>query len=499
MLNTAICVLVVLFMPFGYAANDDTTMACIAKGCMFGAPDSHVVYIHFVLGQLLAWLYGVMGGVEWYTLFMLACQVVAVTVVAERVIETQREGFGLWLSLIAIYLLYINFTQNLTFTKVAGLLATAGVLTILKQGNWWPKVGGALLFLLAALLRFDAAMFTGVATLLLFPFVVSGSGFDLRQFGTLAAIAIMALSLNTINGNYYLRDPKWHDYWVHNSMRAECTDSYSNFRAKTNLPEGITESDYTCLSWYFFYETDRFTNPIMEQLVATINQSASWHGIPHVKRLKLIFVWYCIKSWLPYLAVVALLYVAVAFNCHKRRWIWLAVALVGMVVVCNGVIMVRVLKYRALLALLLPAWFIPLSQVKIKRAIPIMVLAVALLLLQNRPVVLKKPTAIAAVSQFIGSRTPIILYGNTPDAFNIECSDEVSFGWVSRMPGANYVRNFPQLLDPERYIFVCTDTGEEAVDQMCLSLKDHYGIEARYDYLYCDSTIAVFTLAPNNE
>jgi hypothetical protein len=124
------------------------------------------------------------------------------------------------------------------FTRVAGLLAGAGVLLVLdtalasgsgrRAGRW---AAGAALVVLASLLRFEPAALVlaltvplGLASFFvqgerprrLRPWVVAGA--------VLAGALVVSLALRALDERWYATSPGWSEYLAHNRIRAELTE-----------------------------------------------------------------------------------------------------------------------------------------------------------------------------------------------------------------------------------------------------------------------------------
>ena len=73
----SICVFIFIvychfFIPIAYAVNDDVTMRTIASGELTGTPDGHLIYVQYVVGVFLSFLYSIYNHVDWYGCFMLS-------------------------------------------------------------------------------------------------------------------------------------------------------------------------------------------------------------------------------------------------------------------------------------------------------------------------------------------------------------------------------------------------------------------------------------------
>ncbi len=93
-----------------YAINDDTGMRSMADGIYGGTPDGHLTWTPYVYGWVISCLYRMIPQIDWYGFFVLGMPVLALCVVAYRVIsgEDSKKRFIYYGVTGAIFLVFVS-------------------------------------------------------------------------------------------------------------------------------------------------------------------------------------------------------------------------------------------------------------------------------------------------------------------------------------------------------------------------------------------------------
>lgn len=114
-------------IPFVYGIVDDRTMMEVVSGQYLGTPDPHTIFIGYWYSSLLAGLYRLAPGVDWYALGCLTLQGGCMALILYRLLGQQETKKGRILSgmlaLLWCTALGIRTTAQFTFTTVAAVLA----------------------------------------------------------------------------------------------------------------------------------------------------------------------------------------------------------------------------------------------------------------------------------------------------------------------------------------------------------------------------------------
>ncbi len=120
-----------LLMPLVYGIIDDRSMMEIVSGQYLGHPDAHTIFMGYWYSLILAGLYRLLPGIDWYALFYLMMQGACISLMAYRLISRYTAWTKKLISLLMFYLLYtalgVRALTQLTFTTTAAVLAVTVV------------------------------------------------------------------------------------------------------------------------------------------------------------------------------------------------------------------------------------------------------------------------------------------------------------------------------------------------------------------------------------
>lgn len=118
-------------IPFIYDINDDVAMRNVAAGVITGMPDAHLLHVKYCLGLLIAGLYRIAPGVDWYGLMMIGIILFAFSMILYRGLEAERgfiwKGGYLLTSLLLLTCLGLQHITAFQWTTTAAIAGAAGV------------------------------------------------------------------------------------------------------------------------------------------------------------------------------------------------------------------------------------------------------------------------------------------------------------------------------------------------------------------------------------
>lgn len=260
-----------------YDTNDDAIMAAISYG-YYGQPEGMLVYIHPLLGGLLAAMQRTVPGVSWYLWMELGLLLVSMAALFRLVLDREEGAWALpALTVLAVYLVY-GLLFRMQYTKIAGCAGAAGMLLLFRaveeRQGWASHALGLLLALSGFLLR-DTAFFmvlipmAGVGLWYLIRYLRAGEKKQaLALIGTF--LLLFALCGGLMAFDRLTRDPAWDHYRRFNALRTELMDyGFPDYGENRGLYEslGISEADLALYQSWDFGDPERFTIPVMEALV----------------------------------------------------------------------------------------------------------------------------------------------------------------------------------------------------------------------------------------
>lgn len=222
-------ILVVAFIAFVYLlcggpvfeTNDDVGMAMIAAGVGFcDQPNDHLHFMHYLVGRLLNTLYRANADLPWYGLFLLAAQVVSLTVIVRILLAKGRRGAGLLAVSVFLFAACVRPIFYMQFTTTAALLASAGALSMLVAAEKGKSLALKQLIPSLLLIAGSAMIRCESAKLILFLLAAALAVRFLPRFQTrklilsavsvaVALAAVFAVELS--NKSYYQKD-EWREF-----------------------------------------------------------------------------------------------------------------------------------------------------------------------------------------------------------------------------------------------------------------------------------------------
>jgi hypothetical protein len=268
-------------LPIHFETNDDTIMCLIASGYFSGIPDAHLVFINYLYGFVLAFFYKNFHGIEWYTLFFCILHILSLTIIIFKYIRENKSIIIKCVSIILIYLFEIRLILFFQFTTTAALTAFAGLLLLFSKKRLF-YISGILLFLIAVLIRFDAAMLVCLMTLPIFFYITLNNG-GIKKHTVLLTICILsAITLKYVDYKIYSMNQSWADYIEYNTNRGQINDHPNENEIIENLPDNISKN--ACILFLNYFPDKQ----IMDK--STIKQLVSFaKSIPLKEKIKNIY------------------------------------------------------------------------------------------------------------------------------------------------------------------------------------------------------------------
>lgn len=338
------------FMPIMYEENDDPVMLAIASGIYSGIPDAHLVFINYLYGWIVSGLYKLYSGIEWYTVLFLIIHLIAFSIIIWEIINKEISIVYKILYMSSFYLLEAWIIFKFQFTTTAAICALSGIILFISDNNK-QKLLGILLFLIATLIRFEAAFLVLIICLPLFFYRLKTnykSKSYLIQITLFIALPILA---KAIDYKIYNSDDEWKNYKEYNYLRGKINDNPNAWSLK-NLPPNITESDYT-LFLFFFPDPKTFDNETVKSIFLRLGSQSKFEQIKNIPQN--------LNPYKTYLLLVCLIAFAQLLICsHKNRIIVLASLFLFLLLSCY-ISLSATLKERVFYSMLIPFFWVLLT------------------------------------------------------------------------------------------------------------------------------------------
>ena len=283
--------LIHFFFEIRFQGSDDVLMTLISSGAYSGTVDSHLVFINIVYATVLNVFYSTIPNVEWYAIFFLLINIISTATIAKVIIEYTAHFIlkvALFLFLMSVFL---QISTDLQFTKTAGLAATASLLLILNK-NIKTQFFGVALFVLAALIRFDAAF---LALLISAPIFLVGflkvkkEGLSLENKMIFVAVGF-SLFFKVADYAYYNSNADWKYYKEYDKYRGAINDNPNSYPLLDKELKNLSKVDYKAFL-YFFPNPSVINVTTVKNIYDQIDQIPLRDRMHHVKQLDVYYAW----------------------------------------------------------------------------------------------------------------------------------------------------------------------------------------------------------------
>lgn len=249
-LTLAVVAIAAYFGDFYFDLNDDVLMKDILSGAYTGLPQGHNIQMLYPVSAFIALLYRAYRGLDWYGIFLCACQFGCVFILLSKALKVAEDKAGkviagafVILFVLGGMLSHFVFVQ---YTFTCGLLSATAVFLILTHSGHGKKdhVLAVFLIVLAYLIRSEMLLLTlpivGVGILIRFCMswrcyeepVVSGVCVSrygekkclFKKYFSLCAAIVLGLVLSSVIHNVAYSSPEWKQFNALFDARTELYD-----------------------------------------------------------------------------------------------------------------------------------------------------------------------------------------------------------------------------------------------------------------------------------
>jgi len=337
-------------LPIRYYLNDDVAMCLYANGIYTGTPEARLIFINVIYGLVLKVFYNLFPAIEWYALFFSVIHVISLSIAAYFFIMSNKARPIKVVSIALLYVLELTIVQQFQFTTTAAIAGFAGILLLLERKRVFIVLG-MVLFLVGALVRFQAAM---LVMLLLIPVFVYKIFPDWKiNIKRLlpAAVCICAAFLTQLIDSQAYKSGEWSYYTEYNKVRGQINDNPNSWKINLNeLPEGISLTDYYLLQ--MFLPDGKYINLTKMQEIKGLIEDTKI-----VERLKNI--WPSLNQYrIELIFIIVLLILSFIINIKKSRRIFISFCLIFYIMILSIISLNGLLKPHVFISTLFPVLFI---------------------------------------------------------------------------------------------------------------------------------------------
>lgn len=328
-INVILLAFYAIFYQMNFETNDDNGLSRIIAG-FGGENEPHMIFVNYILGLFLNFLYHLNQSVPWYELFQFFicfCSLVTITYFLLKRTKSNCSVFLiLSLDLYVAYELYVK-TQ---FTKTAGIASTAGLIIILLFTLFEEKsiLGiffGVLLSLIGFCYRADmffVCLF--ICSSIGLYYLLSRKDFDKkyyfkRLFSCIISLVILFCSVGVV---YFVdkqaySSQSWKEYYEkYNSLSIIYDYNYLNFddeKLKNNGVE-LDDVDYNMLKRWNFQDPEVFSNDNLKKMSASL-QNPDKSFVDFAKQMVGVLV---INHYIPFLLFLFFLVLFLFFFIRQK-------------------------------------------------------------------------------------------------------------------------------------------------------------------------------------
>lgn len=257
--------LVIIFLLTGacFSINDDRFMGELLSGSITGSPESHLVYIHYLLSLPLSLLYRVSTSIPWFGLMLLFFHLLSCYCILDSFYCKAKNVKDIIVSSVSAGILFLSelyLVAQISYTITAAFMAVAGFVCLILNNNQKMRYLYFVILELCAFLLRDKAMFMilPMGFAVFFGIVIIQKNVTvknkiletLKVLGLLLAIFVISILGNTIA---YHGDA-WKTYEKYNDARTTLFD-YSLFPPYEEVAHilekyDVTEIDYNAYAKY---------------------------------------------------------------------------------------------------------------------------------------------------------------------------------------------------------------------------------------------------------
>ena len=296
-------VLIYQGIPFIYDINDDVAMRNVAAGVITGTPDAHLLHIKYALGFVIAGLYRIFPGFDWYGLVLIGIMLFALAMILYRGLAGEKKILWKLCHTVITLLLFtcacLLHVTAFQWTVTAAIAGGAGIYLFYTAGkgddfwNWLEEGVAAFLILLSLAVRDDVFLMVIPMAALCFlgkfgsarkaevagkmrrkfwrtwQIQYKGWSATLDHAGIFAGLAVGIVIVMGVETLAY-SSPEWREFRTYNVNRESIMDYYG-IEDYEEDPEffdslGITKEEAENLKRYSLYLVDDLYSQKMAEL-----------------------------------------------------------------------------------------------------------------------------------------------------------------------------------------------------------------------------------------
>lgn len=360
-INFLFIVVGVYALPLTFETNDDALMMLLASGQYTGTPEHFLVFINLIFGYTLSFFYSIFPQIQWYSVLFLMFHFISLNVLSKIILTQSHSLKAKFLFLSILYLIATHNIVSFQFTTTAAITALSGLILIGERNKKIIKLIGAFLFIVASLIRFEAAFlvlvvyspqfYIGVLQFAKAVIRKRNNKLNSSFIGYLLVAVCSSVLLYFVHSKLCKDSALYSHYYNYNVIRGKIHDNPQAPRANDNLPTGISKLDFK-----LFNESIIDINILSINKIEEINQSINEVNFIEKVGVGLTNLYKHNAKFL--ICIICLVFIVIQINHAKSRKLIIALSLFLFLLSTFMISLDGIYKYRVFITALLPLLFV---------------------------------------------------------------------------------------------------------------------------------------------
>ena len=289
--------------PPVWGVNDDVGISMILSGVWSATePSGDSLYVNFLLGNVIAFLYKNAPNITWYPITLLISQGIAFSLLLYSVLRKEYSWFNVFIGGLLVFTCLQPCLWYLQFTIVSSLCCLAGIMlfySVIQQPSKSLKstililLIAASMVILGVLIRYHTILLI-TAFCLPISFICSlfwfVSSTKKRQTLILALswifiVTSSVITVRTLDNEHYKNNKLWAEWFELNIVKSQFTD-YDNLKYNDETKDlykkiGWNKNDLQLIDTWQYLDPEVFT---LEKFIKAYNTLSAWRGIENLDK-----------------------------------------------------------------------------------------------------------------------------------------------------------------------------------------------------------------------
>lgn len=303
-----------------WTASDDSRYIFASSGSYTGQPSSYLVYLGFIFGTFVSFLYSFYNGIEWFTCVYYLLFILSVLVLCYCILKSKLNEYFKYTLLVGTVLINIYFALNPQSTFLATHLSFTSVVLLLVCRNKGALVTSLLLFFIATQLRLMAAFIPFVIAFPLFYHEVNINCRCILKKSLRLILFLLPVALTLVTNHFaYNCDSEWQHFLRYDKARCYIADNPQRDKLKLQLSNNEDILAYELFAKYRYYDENILPLEKMEKYASDMRH----YSLDNIKENILQYVISYVSYGAILLFVLFLYLICILYSTKDYKYIFL--------------------------------------------------------------------------------------------------------------------------------------------------------------------------------